>query len=840
MRNGGWLLALAAVGGCGTSEREAAVRFSGRPPGAAFAEDTRAAVLACPACERPLEPGSDRCAGGCPGRFRPPAEVPCGFCGSSGGCAPCAAFEAAGECRFCGGSGGEPDRPCPGCAGSGRCAACGGSSRCDACAGSGRLALPWRRARPAGATPPAPRRRAAPVRAEPLLARPGQEVRWSRPVPDPGARWTIVRLEDGARREAAAATGEPVRFVPDRPGSYAAFSAGLRVAFEVVAARIEVLTPRVVAPGGKVEARAVCDPPLRGAEAVWTLIGPGAEPGRFEGTSVAAVLREPGRYALEVGLILPGEPAWRASAREALACADLRVVAPGETPLAAGLPQRFRAEGAGVLPEGEPLTWIVTAPDGTRSERSGGAETDLVLEVSGVHRVRVRAGAAESADREVAAFHVTLRDAAGRVLREVRPALLHGAFDAEGRFDEGAPTRLPEAVRVWVEDPARGPAGSVHVATRGLGGALLDPPVSYALSAEGRTRPLLFVTDPVDDAAPTACGPDGAPEDPTRRAAPQGRVEVVYRDRPAAVVPMGPALVHEIPVRFVLEGEDPGDEWARALDGRLAEANAIWEPFGRRFVRAGLRRAERARGLLLVRGRAAGADAKGGPGRVGAVFDGRERSIPTAWGDGGPPTPVASARALADALADGAVRAEVFEGLLEGDSDAAILRVLRGDGRPARVEPLAAGADVGQAAVPLSGKGGGGCEVAVRTRGLSLDEAALLLGARSGEGRGVDVFVVGEVWAGSERPAYKVYPSWAYPPPASGAVVAARRIADGSGRYPYALARALGELFLPEGWRPGEGDTLFEEPLSEAPGVLARKRVGPQTAARMFEPGGRD
>jgi hypothetical protein len=156
------------------------------------------------------------------------------------------------------------------------------------------------------------------------------------------------------------------------------------------------------------------------------------------------------------------------------------------------------------------------------------------------------------------------------------------------------------------------------------------------------------------------------------------------------------------------------------------------------------------------------------------------------------------------------------------------------------VEPLAAGADVGQAAVPLSGKGGGGCEVAVRTRGLSLDEAALLLGARSGEGRGVDVFVVGEVWAGSERPAYKVYPSWAYPPPASGAVVAARRIADGSGRYPYALARALGELFLPEGWRPGEGDTLFEEPLSEAPGVLARKRVGPQTAARMFEPGGRD
>jgi hypothetical protein len=662
-------------------------------------------------------------------------------------------------------------------------------------------------------------------------------VRWSRPAADPEARWTVVRFENGARRELAVMVGEPARFVPDRPGSYAAFSEGRRVAFEVVAVELDFRTPRVVPPGGTVEARVRCDPPLRGSAAIWELTGAGSA--RFEGETVRAVLSKAGRYELCAEVTLPGLPGWKASARRTLAAVRPAVSPPAESPVAAGLPCRLRAEGAEVLPEDERLVWIVTGPEGARSERVGTAEASLVFESAGIHRVRIRAGAAESAEREVAVFRATLRDASGSVLSEIRPAMTPGMFDAEGRFDENAPARLPEAAWIRVEDPSRDAEKAVTVATRGPDGALLDPPAVYALSAEGRTRALVFVADPVDDAAPTAGGPDGAPEDPTRRVAPQGKVEVSYRGRLAAMVPVGPAVVHEIPVRFILEGEEPGEDWARALDRRLAEANVVWEPFGRRFVRAGLQKAESARGLLLLRGRAAGVDVQGRPARVGALIDGRERSIPTAWENGNSRTPAAAARALAELEAEGSGRLEIFEGLLEGDSDAAILRIRRGDGRPARVEPLASGADAGQAATPLVARGGG-CEVAVRTRGLSLDEAALLLGARPAGGRGVDVFVVGDLRAGSERPAYKVYPSWAYPPAVAGAVVAARGIADGSGRYPYALARALGELFLPEDWRPGEGDTLFKEPLSEGAGVLARKRVTPRTAARMFELEGRD
>lgn len=612
------------------------------------------------------------------------------------------------------------------------------------------------------------------------------------------------------------------------------------MAFEVVSVDIEVAGPSIVAPGGKVEARLVCEPPLRGASAVWTRVGPGKKSERFEGNSVASILGEVGRYELEVELVLPGRFAGKLSARRTLAAAKLGVFALGEGPAAAGLAQRWRAEGAEVLPPGEVLTWRVIGPDGTRSERPGGREVEIALEAPGTHRVQVRAGGAESPERAIHAFRVTVRDGGGRVLQEVRPAMLHGAFDAEGRFDEGAPGRLPETVWISVEDPAREAGASVTLVTRGPGGALLEPPVSYALSAEGRTRALLPVADPVDDQAPTASGPDGAPDDPTIRVAPQGTVEVFYGGRLGAIVPVGPAVVHEIPVRFVLEGEAPEDAWARALDRRLAQANAIWEPFGRRFIRAGLCRAESVRGLLLLRGRAAGADSKGRPGRVGALFDGRGRWISTVWGEGRPRSPAEAARALAEMCVEDSVRAEVFEGLLEGDSDAAVLGVRRGDGRPVRVEALADATDTGQAAVPLGARRVGGCEVAIRTRGLTLDEAALLLGARPGGGSGVDVFVVEELRAGPDRPAYKVYPAWEYPAAVSGAVVAARRIADGSGRYPYALARALGELFLPEDWRPGEGDTLFEEPLSEFPGAGARKRVGPGTAARMFESGGRD
>ena len=60
---------------------------------------------------------------------------------------------------------------------------------------------------------------------------------------------------------------------------------------------------------------------------------------------------------------------------------------------------------------------------------------------------------------------------------------------------------------------------------------------------------------------------------------------------------------------------------------------------------------------------------------------------------------------------------------------------------------------------------------------------------------------------------------------------------DGSDRYPYALARALGELLLPSGVKPGLDDTLFADPLSELPGIDARKRISPATALKISNRG---
>ena len=60
---------------------------------------------------------------------------------------------------------------------------------------------------------------------------------------------------------------------------------------------------------------------------------------------------------------------------------------------------------------------------------------------------------------------------------------------------------------------------------------------------------------------------------------------------------------------------------------------------------------------------------------------------------------------------------------------------------------------------------------------------------------------------------------------------------DGSGRFPYGLARVAGELLLPPGFRPGPEDSLFAEPLSEAPGVGAHKRVSAATGGRIAERG---
>ena len=120
---------------------------------------------------------------------------------------------------------------------------------------------------------------------------------------------------------------------------------------------------------------------------------------------------------------------------------------------------------------------------------------------------------------------------------------------------------------------------------------------------------------------------------------------------------------------------------------------------------------------------------------------------------------------------------------------------------------------------------------------LSLEEAALLATGKTAPAEGFDLFVVAGLHALQARPAFKVYPEGQFPAPIAASAAVSWPILDGSGRYPYALARVLGELLLPPMLRPAPEDTLFAEPLSETAGVDARKRLSAATGSRIAERG---
>jgi hypothetical protein len=436
---------------------------------------------------------------------------------------------------------------------------------------------------------------------------------------------------------------------------------------------------------------------------------------------------------------------------------------------------------------------------------------------------------APAAPSALAAARVTLIDAQDRPLREARLAgLADSAFDAQGKLREEAVASSPDRLRVVVEDPFPGAPASVALSTGSSG-----PPLVLGLSgppARRVTRPFLLLGDRDDAAAGAGL---------VLAAAPGGTLELRYREGVAAGLRVGPSAIYEIPVRFVAVGTGlpPTPEIERALDLRLAQANGVWEPYGRRFKRGPIVRLESCRGLFLIRGRAAGADGQGRPSRCGILLDGKEVSVPVSWkNDGAPMTPKATARVLSEKIGR-TFQVDAFGSLLAGDRDAVVLRVRRRDGTPASVERLAEGNDVAQAVTPLSTEAGAGVEAAPSGELLSLDELAILAAGRGTPADGFDVFVVSSLRSFQARPAYKVYPDGLFPPSLSGSALVSWSILDGSGTYPYGLARVAGELLLPAGLRPGPGDTLFSEPLSEASGLSAHKRVTAAMGLRIAERG---
>lgn len=402
------------------------------------------------------------------------------------------------------------------------------------------------------------------------------------------------------------------------------------------------------------------------------------------------------------------------------------------------------------------------------------------------------------------------------------------AFNDLGQLRPERVEASPDRLRVLVTD--QGVPGPPFVA---LQGRPSDPPVVMALGGPpGRrtTRPFLLLSDR-DDAA--------AGEGAVVAVAPGSRVEIRYRDSSAGGIRVGPSAVHEIPIRFLIfgAGVPPAAEVERAAALRIAQANAVWEPFGRRFARGPVVRLEAPRGLVLIRGRAAGSDERGRPSRCGFLLDGRELSVPAAWrNDGAPMTAKATARALAE-KAGRSYQVETMDGILAGDREAVVLRIRKPDGTAPGVERLHEGSDVAQAVEAITAGGEDGIEVAPSGSGLSLEELALLASGKSARSEGFDVFIVSSLRSLQARPAFKVYPDGSFPAALAGSAVVSWPVLDNSGRYPYGLARIMGEMLMPPGVRPTADDTLFAEPLSESAGVGASKRVSAATGERIAERG---
>jgi hypothetical protein len=661
-----------------------------------------------------------------------------------------------------------------------------------------------------------------------LLA--GETAAWTREPARPASPWSVLAYEDGALKEVERLPGDPARFLARSAGSFVAKSGQARVFFEVVDLRPRLSSPE----GGAVRATLDALPPLDAPSVRWERVGSDGAVVSLEGPVASFSLPPAGRYELWPVVEIPGLPPLRGPEPLVLGVSDLSIVPPSSGLLPAGVPLPFEAASEPPLGPKARYEWTIRGGQ-TRTLTERGPVARLTLPGAGTWTVEVRSGVARSASLAVRAFHVRIEPADGA--SEVRTAADPG-FDPDGRLPAAALERAPERARVVVEDPWGDPPASVSVATSDAGGAALNPPVPLP-SPDGATGPVLFLADPEDDRATAAGVPDDAPGDPTFLARPGGRVEVFYRGMLSAGASVAPAAVCEVPVRFFFVA-DPAlprlDGLERAIDARLASANSIWEPHGLRFVRSDARRIDPPRHLLVLRGRAAGADARGEPGRVGTQADGREISLATSRQRGAAPlTPAAAGRELARGATGLSV--DLFEGILAGDREAVILRLRRGDGAPAALEPLEGGEDLSQRAAPVRPVYSDGCEAAEGRGLVSLEEAALLLGARAARESGLDVFVVGGL-----RPAprvgtlfFKAYPDGSYPAELAGAVVVSRELVDGT-RFPYGLARAMSTVLLPEGHAFSPEDTLFADPLSESAGPRAHKRVGRATGRGILDP----
>ncbi|MBI2900933.1 MAG: hypothetical protein HYY17_12175 [Planctomycetes bacterium] len=824
--------------GCSSGKTDVRAEFSGRSPYGAIYDDNREVVAKCPRCGQPVPQQAARCAHRgkdgreCGQKLRWTSKVPCGFCAGSGSCDPCAAFLAAGGCRLCSGSGRLKERPCFNCDGSGACVACGGTSRCDACVGSGRIEPgAWKK-------PP----RAATSRARTAEQRPafqvdrfavwrGQSVQLSLAGAAGQADWSISRGEGGKTIQTATLSGATCTYTPGLAGSYIVrLSAGGTACFEVLDGALNVGVPEGQPIGPATSVRATFDlaPPLRPFPRRWDARLGGAAIPSSGGERIDLSPGKAGELVLDASVEIPNLGSLPGPRSVRLQVRDVRISLKART-CAGGQPLKCEAVGD-ISGSGGKFEWSATSGSHAVAVRTDTPEAEIVPPAPGKYRLNLRVGTCDAAAEEFKAVGATAFRPDGSPAEFLRVSLMEGAFDERGAVRPDFLDRDPDRFRISLEDPSPAGEGSFQIRTVRADGTELNPPVSY----RGRASPeLLVVGDSHDDEIRTGGVVDDGPGDRTLFGVVGGKLEVHYDGLRVAAIPVTVENLTEIGIDAMVYGVTGGVQSARrSVERRLEAVNRVWAPCGIRFALHSLRVADAPDAVILIHGIPSGVDSRGRPSEVAANVGGREIRVPLVRP--APGAPEAAARgvaALIESRLDEGWRVDVIAKLFASDPAAIVLRLRRADGEAARVGSAHTG-DTGLTVELLKADLGMGCEVAATAGVWTRQELAVLLGVQRRPGA-VAVIVVPSLRTAGARPITKAYPDWAFGADTANAVVIASKAMDGSDAFPYALARALGEVLAAGPCAPEGAKSLFADPLSETDDAEANRRLGRETARRI-------
>jgi hypothetical protein len=162
--------------------------------------------------------------------------------------------------------------------------------------------------------------------------------------------------------------------------------------------------------------------------------------------------------------------------------------------------------------------------------------------------------------------------------------------------------------------------------------------------------------------------------------------------------------------------------------------------------------------------------------------------------------------------------------MILGDTEAVVLRVESREGKAVVLGELPDRRDMGQIVTPLRVDLGDGCEAAPG-RALSAEELPILVGLRDADPSTIDLLLVPALVSGGRSYLFKSYPAGTVRESVHNSILLGLPVLDESGRWPFALARAVGELLLPAVPSAPGPHSLFSDPMAEVDDLLAAKRI---------------